>query len=62
MVDAAEGVLGIEWIEGHSIRVLLGASDELNSSETADGQEEPSCPSDSSPIDIGTVTHCRFIL
>lgn len=25
MVDAAEGVLGIEWIEGKSVRMLLGS-------------------------------------
>ncbi|KLO16865.1 hypothetical protein SCHPADRAFT_847590 [Schizopora paradoxa] len=28
MVDAQEGVIGIEWIEGESVRVLLGAEDE----------------------------------
>ena len=27
-MDASEGVIGIEWIEGQSIRVLLGADDE----------------------------------
>ena len=32
MVDAAEGVLGIEWIEGKSVRMLLGGG--------AEGEEE----------------------
>jgi len=36
MVDAQEGVIGIEWIEGESVRVLLGAKDE----EADDTKEE----------------------
>ena len=32
MVDAKEGVLGIEWIEGKSVRMLLGGG--------AEGEEE----------------------
>ena len=32
MVDASEGVLGIEWIEGKSVRFLLGGG--------AEGEEE----------------------
>jgi len=28
MVDAVEGVLGLEWIEGKSVRFLLGSSEE----------------------------------
>lgn len=32
MVDATEGVLGIEWIEGKSVRMLLGGG--------AEGEEE----------------------
>ena len=28
MVDATEGVLGIEWIEGRSVRFLLGGGAE----------------------------------
>lgn len=33
MVDAAEGILGLEWIEGRSVRWLLpgGAEDEEGS-------------------------------
>lgn len=35
MVDAAEGVLGLEWIDGRSVRFLLGggAEDEDGSVE-----------------------------
>lgn len=39
MVDAAEGVIGIEWIEGQSIRVLLGADDD-DDSEVLEGEGE----------------------
>ena len=28
MVDAAEGVIGIEWIDGQNVRTLLGGTDE----------------------------------
>lgn len=38
MVDATEGVLGIEWIEGKSIRMLLGGG--------AEGEEEQVLDSD----------------
>jgi len=38
MVDAAEGVLGIEWIEGKSVRMLLGGG--------AEGEEEQVSDSD----------------
>lgn len=34
MVDTSEGVIGIEWIEGASVRSLLGGQDE--SEEEAD--------------------------
>ena len=36
-VDAASGVLGIEWVNGKSVRFLLGSSDE---GEDADGNED----------------------
>lgn len=42
MVDAAEGILGLEWINGESVRVLLGGGEEgedENESED-DGSEE----------------------
>ena len=28
MVDASEGILGLEWIEGHSVRQLLPGGEE----------------------------------
>lgn len=41
MVDASEGVLGIEWIEGKSVRVLLGGGDEGDIVEESDEPEGP---------------------
>ncbi|KAI0086814.1 hypothetical protein BDY19DRAFT_995558 [Irpex rosettiformis] len=43
MVDALEGVLGIEWINGKSVRFLLGggAEDEEVTEEMADGENLP---------------------
>jgi len=40
MVDASEGVLGIEWIEGKSVRVLLGGGDEDDIVEESNEPEE----------------------
>ncbi|EJF60879.1 hypothetical protein DICSQDRAFT_137099 [Dichomitus squalens LYAD-421 SS1] len=42
MVDAAEGVLGIEWIEGKSVRFLLGGGAEYEGEivEDADAPED----------------------
>lgn len=42
MVDAAEGVLGIEWIDGKSVRKLLpgGAEDEEALEEASNGVED----------------------
>ncbi|KAH9895978.1 hypothetical protein C8Q73DRAFT_773781 [Cubamyces lactineus] len=39
MVDAAEGVLGIEWIDGKSVRFLLGGGAE-GEAEVADDSED----------------------
>ena len=36
MVDATEGVLGIEWIEGHSVRKLLPGGAEDDGSDDVD--------------------------
>lgn len=42
MVDAAEGVIGMEWIEGSSVRHLLpgGAEEEVNESIMEDQGED----------------------
>ncbi|KAI0031008.1 hypothetical protein K488DRAFT_79311 [Vararia minispora EC-137] len=39
-VDASAGVLGIEWIDGRSVRFLLGGGDEGVDDEEADETEE----------------------
>jgi len=36
-VDAENGVIGIEWVDGKSVRFLLGSGDE---GEEADGDED----------------------
>jgi TP53 regulating kinase and related kinases len=36
-VDVANGVLGIEWVNGKSVRFLLGSGDEY---EDAEGDED----------------------
>jgi TP53 regulating kinase-like protein len=40
MVDAVEGVIGIEWIEGKSVRHLLPGCAEEGIDETEDNREE----------------------
>ncbi|GJE94123.1 hypothetical protein PsYK624_102910 [Phanerochaete sordida] len=40
MVDAAQGVLGIEWIDGKSIRFLLGGGEEDAVIEEGDYEDE----------------------
>jgi len=46
MVDATEGVLGIEWIEGKNIRMLLGGG--------VEGEEEQLLEPEGSPDDDAT--------
>ena len=41
MVDAAEGVLGIEWIDGKSVRFLLGGGAEGEEEIVEDASDEP---------------------
>jgi len=41
MVDATEGVLGIEWIEGKSIRMLLGGGAEGEEEQVLEPEESP---------------------
>ncbi|KZV67730.1 hypothetical protein PENSPDRAFT_653838 [Peniophora sp. CONT] len=40
LVDAPAGVLGIEWIDGRSVRFLLGSGDEGVEEEYAEDEEE----------------------
>lgn len=41
MVDAAEGVLGLEWIDGKAVRVLLpGGSEENSAAQNSDGTDD----------------------
>jgi len=62
MVDAAEGVLGIEWIEGKSIRMLLGGGAEgeeeqlLASEESLDDDTTDESVSHVDPLDEYQVT------
>jgi len=39
MVDASEGVLGIEWIEGRSVRMLLGGGAEGEDEQVLDSED-----------------------
>jgi len=39
MVDATEGVLGIEWIEGKSVRMLLGGGPQGEEEQVLDSEE-----------------------
>ena len=55
MVDAVEGVLGIEWIDGASVRVLLGggAEGEVEAEETssAESESELSIDTETTPLE-----------
>lgn len=70
MVDAAEGVLGIEWIEGKSVRMLLGGGAEgeeeqgLDSDQFFDDTTDTSGESAShvDPLDEYQVTIGRFLV
>lgn len=64
MVDAQEGVVGIEWIEGESVRVLLGAEDEGTEDEGTDDTEESSDHADlelHDPLTTFNTTSCELI-
>jgi TP53 regulating kinase-like protein len=51
-VDATEGLLGIEWIEGKSIKYLLpsDAEEELHEDEDNDLDDAPSLATDEDPL------------
>jgi TP53 regulating kinase and related kinases len=54
MVDAAEGAIGMEWVEGRSVRALLGggAEDEIEFEEVEEDAE--GAPSGDEPaLDVG---------
>ena len=42
MVDATRGILGIEWIDGRSVRFLLGGGEEEEIVEEGDYDEDES--------------------
>jgi TP53 regulating kinase and related kinases len=55
MVDAPAGVLGLEWIDGRSVRFLLGDGDEgeveeVDASELENDQEEAEEAEDPLPV------------
>jgi TP53 regulating kinase-like protein len=64
MVDATEGLLGIKWIEGKSVKQLLpsGAVEESDGEEV----EETSLVADENPLDqfglsTGSSPHLLFL-
>ena len=52
MVDAATGVLGIEWIDGSSVRVLLGGGAEGEIEEEELDSSAPDSPEMDDEVDI----------
>jgi TP53 regulating kinase-like protein len=60
MVDAAQGVLGVEWIEGESVRKLLpgGAEEEDETLDEAnEGVEEEIDPLKEFGVSVGEDMH-----
>lgn len=67
MVDALEGVLGIEWIDGKSVRFLLGGGAEGEEEAIDDTEEflpEPEEPEEEPlteyGVDKGLLTHLQL--
>jgi TP53 regulating kinase and related kinases len=58
MVDVAEGVLGIEWIEGKSVRRLLPGGTEEN--QDGEGEEAVVDPLESYGVSQGLTTLIKF--
>lgn len=58
MIDYGQGVLGIEWISGKSVRFLLGggAEGEDEVSESDDVEEVEELPAEENPLDEYHVT------
>jgi len=65
-VDAANGVLGIEWVNGKSVRYLLGSRDEGEEGDQDEDEGENAAVVDEDPlaeyaISKGTISHsCLF--
>ena len=57
MVNASEGVIALEWIEGNSVRVLLGEEDE--ESEPLEANEEQNAESLSEPLSSYNISQCK---
>ena len=61
MVDAANGLLGIEWIEGKSVRFLLGggAEGEAEADGDDESEEDDDAPADALPdlLEEYTISH-----
>lgn len=50
MVDTTEGVLGVEWIEGKSVRMLLGGGAEGEEEQLLDFEENPDDTNDGESV------------
>ena len=65
-VDAANGVLGIEWVNGRSVRHLLGSRDEGEEGGQDEDEGENEAGVDEDPLaeyvtSKGTISHsCLF--
>ena len=55
MVDATEGVLGIEWIEGKTVRMLLGGGAEGEEEKILDFEEPPDETTDTSAESVSHI-------
>jgi TP53 regulating kinase and related kinases len=56
-VDLVEGVLGIEWIDGQSVRALLGGDPEPEDEDVlAEGYESPSGVVDQHTLETYNIT------
>jgi TP53 regulating kinase-like protein len=64
MVDAAEGVLGIEWIEGINVRMLLGGGVEGEEERVSDPEEfyDDASLSHVDPLEEYQVTMGMFLI
>ncbi|PAV14995.1 bud32 kinase [Pyrrhoderma noxium] len=59
MVNASEGVIALEWIEGNSVRVLLGEEDE--ESEPLEANEEQNAESLSEPLSSYNISQSELM-